>query len=574
MSSSNKKDNKNDSKQTSDRYNILIDIITNNEDISNSNIISNTTTTRIYMVLAVVLCCYFIIIFRLIDVSMIDKDDLTAKQQINFLETTDNERADILDRNGVILATSLPTQSLYARPEQILDGKNNAKLLADIISKYNQDTTELESNILSKLTSAKNFVWIKRHLLPEEYYKIKKLGIPGVYFADDKKRFYPHENSLAHVVGFVDIDGNGIAGIEKYYNDSLVQNNIITLSIDSRIQAIVREKLNEAIIEHEAIGGMAIIMNAKNGELISMVSLPDFNPNGLGIKEHLQHNPDAMFNRSTLGVYEMGSTFKILTIAIGLDINAVKLSDSFNIANPIKLGKYQIHDYNSKKANMSLAEVLIYSSNKGVIQVGYKIGIEKQQEYMRNIGMLSPVQIEMHEVSRPLHVSKKQWSDIYLATISYGHGIAVTGLHTVQAIATVVNGGLLYKPTLLKRTDNSEPIARIFKEETSLKMRRLMRLVVQEGFSKKAEVPGYNIGGKTGTAEKVKHGKYVKKNCNLALFIGGFPIDDPQYILFVAVDEAKPNQKNYGFTTGGMIAAPLAANIIRETAYLLGVEPR
>jgi cell division protein FtsI (penicillin-binding protein 3) len=215
-------------------------------------------------------------------------------------------------------------------------------------------------------------------------------------------------------------------------------------------------------------------------------------------------------------------------------------------------------------------EVLIFSSNRGVGQIGMKIGIQKQQEYLRNIGMLSPINLEISEKSKPMHVSTKQWNDVYLVTISYGHGIAVTALHTVQAIASVTNGGILYQPTIIKQTAQPEGV-RVFKETTSKVMKKIMRRVVEEGYAKKSEVPGYNIIGKTGTSEKVKNGKYMKHNCNLASFCGAFPIDDPQYIIFVAVDEPKPNKLNAGFTTGGWVAAPLAADILRDTGYLLKV---
>ena len=375
-------------------------------------------------------------------------------------------------------------------------------------------------------------------------------------------------------MGFVDVDGNGIAGVEKYYNKGLFENKEITLSIDSRVQAIIRDSLYESVIANEALGGMALVMNANNGEIVSMVSLPDFNPNGFGIGQNIKKKPEVMFNRATLGVYEMGSAFKILTLAMGLDTGAVSLNDSFNVEHPIKVGKYKVKDYSFKKAYLSLPEVLTFSSNIGVIQIGYKIGLENQQEYMRKLGMLAPVNIEMYEVGKPLHVSQKQWNDIYLATISYGHGIAVTGLHSAKAIASVVNGGFLVNPTIIKGSNAETEQVRVFKEKTSKTMRSLMRRVVEEGYSKKADVPGYNVGGKTGTAEKVKYGKYVKKNCNLALFMGAFPIDNPQYVILVAIDEAKPNKNNNGFTTGGWVAAPAAAKIIQNTAHLLGVETR
>lgn len=549
------------------RVNTILNLHTENDDMIFKNSVSQTTIQRLYIVLTVVLISYFIIIFRLIDISIMHDENTP---HLDTFISSERSRGSIYDRNGLILATNLPTKSMYVRPEQITDPKKVATAIAEIMQKYHVDHSKsLTDRIESKIEGGRGFIWIKRHLLPEEYLKIKSLGIPGIYFADDNKRFYPHENDFSHIIGFVDIDQNGIAGIEKNFDIALSEGEDIHLALDSRIQEIVHNQLSQSIADHDALGGMAVMMDVKNGEIISLVSLPDFNPNVLKVGGS-QKSQEAMFNRATLGVYEMGSTFKILTLAIGLDIGAVKLSDSFNVMNPMQLGKYKINDYRFYKANLSLAEVLIFSSNRGIAQVGYKIGIANQQEYMRNIGMLSQVNLEISETGRPIYVNKKQWNDVYLATISYGHGVAVTSLHTVQAIAAVTNGGILYKPTILKQ--NSQPEGRkIFKDSTSVTMRKIMRSVVEEGFGKKADIPGYKVGGKTGTAEKVKNGRYVKKDCNLVLFIGAFPMDDPQYVLLVAVDEPKPNKLNSGFTTGGMIAAPLAGEIIKNSGQILGI---
>ena len=517
---------------------------------------SSDVFKRLYLILALILMSLFIIIIKTLIISQKVNDDFTYHFSI------EQARGNIYDRNGHILAVNLPTKSIYIKPEEVLDINGTATALASVLE------GEKVEQIIQKISFGKTFVWIKRHILPHQQLKIKSIGLPGVYLSDDSKRFYPQENEFSHLVGFVDIDQNGISGIEKSFNTELSAGKDITLSLDLTIQSVIRNKLNQAIINHDALGGMAIIMNAKNGEIISLVSLPDFNPNG----KKLEYNQkDTMFNRATLGLYEMGSTFKILTLAIGLDTGAVKLSDSFNVTQPIKLGKYRINDYKFHKANLSLSEVLIFSSNRGIGQVGMKIGVQKQQEYLKNLGMLSPVDIEIIEKSRPIHVNQKQWNDVYLVTISYGHGIAVSGLHTVQAIASVANGGLLYKPTILKQDSQPDGI-RIFKEKTSHTMRKIMRLVVEEGYGKKANVEGYNLGGKTGTAEKVKNGKYMKNNCNLALFIGAFPIDDPQYVIFVAVDEPKQNKLNAGFTTGGWVAAPLVGEILNDAGHLLGVK--
>jgi cell division protein FtsI (penicillin-binding protein 3) len=546
------------------RINSILNLTTENDDMSSKNAVSRNTVIRLYIVLTIILTSYFVIIFRLVDVSIMH--DPESNSLNTFLHDV-KHRGTIYDRNGLILATNLPTKSVYAKPDQISDIYGVSKAIAEIMQKFSDKPTKsLAERIASKLESARGFVWIKRHLLPEEYSKIKALGIPGIYFADDNKRFYQYENDFAHVIGFVDIDQNGIAGIERKFDEGLSEGKDLYLSLDSRVQEIVHTHLHNTVIEQEALGGMAILMDANNGEIISLVSLPDFNPNASmnGLSS------EAMFNRATLGVYEMGSTFKILTLAMGLDSSAVKLSDTFNVANPLKLGKYKINDYKFHKPILNLSELLILSSNRGVAQVAYKIGIAKQQQYMRNVGILSPVDLEITESAKPIHVSQKQWNEIYLATISYGYGVAVTTMHTVQAIAAVTNGGILYKPTLIKQKSKPDGV-RVFKESTSKSMRKIMRLVVEEGYAKKANVDGYDVGGKTGTAEKIKNGKYIKKNCNFTFFVGAFPISNPKYVIIVGVDEPKPNKINRGFATGGAVAAPLAGLIIRDVGQLLGV---
>lgn len=534
------------------KKNLLLEWQNEADDVSITNAVSRLTIIRLHIVQIGILFAFMIVIIRLLYVSLTTYDE-------HGIVSNHTQRGNIYDSLGHLIATNLPTKSVYVKPYEISNITSTVNALSKILALTPEKISE-------KIRLGKNFVWIKRHIIPNQYIKIKALGMPGVYFTNDSKRFYSHENDFSHIVGFVDIDQNGLAGIESKFNSELMSGQDIHLSLNSRVQSVVRNKLHEAITLNEAIGGMAIIMNANNGEIVSMVSLPDFNPNS----EVLSKNSEAMFHRASLGVYEMGSTFKMLTVAIGLDLGVVRLSDSFNVSNPIKLGKYKINDYKFHKPYLTLAETLIFSSNRGIAQVGYKIGISQQQEYLRKIGMLSPVSVELSEIGKPMHVTNRQWNDVYLATISYGHGIAVTALHTVQAITAVTNGGMLYTPTLLK--SKSQPNGtRVFKDSTSKIMRKLMRSVVESGYGKKADVEGYDIGGKTGTAEKVKNGRYVKKNCNLVSFFGAFPIENPQYVMFVVIDEPKPNKINGGFTTGGMIAAPLAAEILKSTWHLLDI---
>lgn len=536
------------------RVNIILNCLDDNHSTNES--VSDTTSSKTKLLLYFLMICYIFIIVKIINLS------LNPKLTPEIIGSKSQARGNIFDRNGHILAVNLPTKSIYIKPEETIDLDATIRKILEITTGKNNLDNIIKS-LKQRVSSGKKFIWIQRHLLPNIYAQLKLLGLPGVYIINDSKRFYPHENEFSHVVGFVDIDQKGISGVEKEFDNTLANGEDVHLSLDIAVQSTVRFSLNNSISSHEALGGMAVVMDVRNGEVISLVSLPDFNPNGQKID-----NPEAMFNRATLGVYEMGSTFKILTLAIGLDTGSVRITDSFNVSQPIKLGKYLIKDYKFHKANLSFPEVLIFSSNRGVGQIGMKIGISNQQDYLGNLGMLSPVTTEIGEKGKPIHVSQKKWNDVYLVTISYGHGIAVTPLHAVQAIAAVTNGGILYKPTILKQTSQPEG-TRIFQEKTSKIMRKIMRRVVEEGYAKKAEVEGYNIGGKTGTAEKVKNGRYMKNNCNLASFLGAYPIDNPRYVIFVAVDEPKPNKLNAGFTTGGWVAAPLAADILRSAGPFL-----
>ncbi|CAL7962399.1 cell division protein FtsI (penicillin-binding protein 3) [Alphaproteobacteria bacterium] len=523
---------------------------------------------RFNLILIIIICCYVTIALKLVELGISGVGDQVAildmKRNKIVAINGDIARASIEDRNGVLLATNIMTSSIYARPKQFVDKAKAASSISQAIAGIT------EQQLLDKFFVEKEFVWIKRHITPEEQKRVHNLGIPGVYFVPDQKRFYPHENLCSHALGYVDIDGNGLAGIERAY-DSRLKNDASTLqlALDIRVQNIIKEELQHAISLHNAVGGIGIMMDISTSEVVGMVSLPDFNLNKLNKTELKQS-----FNQATLAVNEMGSTFKILTIASALDFGKIAVDEAFDVSQPIKVGKYTIHDYRGKGGVLSVPEILMYSSNLGVAQIARRLGIAKQREYLRKFGMLSPVTFDIGEVGKPLYPNEKRWSDVHLATISYGHGIAVTALHSVQAMAAVVNGGLLHHPTLIKQAENQNgETKRVLSNNTSLMMRKLLRLVVEYGSGKAANVPGYFVGGKTGTVEKVVNGRY-SKHTNIALFMGAFPINDPRYVIFVAIDEAKNNQVNKGFTTGGAIAAPAAGEIIRKTANILDVLPQ
>ncbi|CAG7594131.1 MAG: peptidoglycan D,D-transpeptidase FtsI family protein [Candidatus Midichloria sp.] len=507
---------------------------------------------------------FIAIILRLFDLSFttVEEINLAYKKQLHSQHII--SRADIVDRNGTLLASNIKTASVYAHPKQLIDAKAAAKYLANLKIGLN------EKDLIGKLGSNKDFVWIKRHITPIEQQLIHDLGIPGVYFVKDERRIYPHENLFAHVLGYVNIDGVGIAGIERLYNNELIKLGLesknMQLSLDVRIQTILCSELKNAIDLHSAVGGAGVIMNVNTGEILAMASLPDFNPHNLNnIKK------ESLFNQVALGIYEMGSTFKPFTLAMGLDTNKISLNDAFDVSKPLKIGKFQIHDYKSKGGYLSVPEILMYSSNLGVAQIAKLVGAKAQRDYLNRFGMLREIEENIPGKAKPMFPNERKWSEASLITISYGHGIAVTGIHLAQAMAALVNGGLLYKPTLIRQENtNNIECRRVIKEQTSHAMRKLLRLVVESGSAKRANVEGLLVGGKTGTAEKNKNGRYSKK-LNLAIFAGAFPMNKPEYVIVVMINEAKQNSINYGYTTGGMIAAPVGGNIIRRMAQVLGV---
>ncbi len=475
-------------------------------------------------------------------------------------------RGDITDRNGVLLATTLKTASLFADPSMITEKSEVAHQLVQIFDDLD------EKDVLEKLSQKRRFVWIKRQITPKQQMAVNHLGNPGLDFQYEVRRFYPQENLASHVVGFTDRDGQGLAGIESYFGKQLTQDDQpIQLSIDTRIQDITREALQKTITHFQAIGGAAAIMDTHTGELISLVSLPDFDPHHPGSQASLDQDSNPTFNRGTLGTYEMGSTFKTFTLALALDQAGVKVSDKFDATNAIKVGRFTISDYHPEHRPLTVAEIFQLSSNIGTVRVVQKIGTALHHAFLEKIGLTDTVPIELPERGHPQ--VPNPWRDISSMTIAFGHGMAVTPLHLVHSFNAIVNGGNLIPVTILKQNGEPKEKKRVISEETSQTMRRLLRLVVLEGTGTKAEAPGYVIGGKTGTTEKNKNGHYEKKSL-ISSFISAFPINDPKYVVLVMVDEPKGQKDSYGFATAGWVAAPAVKEIVERAAPILGVEPQ
>jgi cell division protein FtsI (penicillin-binding protein 3) len=501
---------------------------------------------------------FFVIAARLVTVSLLSDG---AEPRLTMLAPAgaEPERGEIRDRNGVVLATNLATASLYANPQQVID-------IDEATSKISQALPDVDPiDLLEKLTSDRSFIWVKRGLTPRQQEAVNRLGLPGFYFQREERRVYPQGNLTAHVVGFADVDNHGLAGIEQSFDETLRQGGRpVTLSIDLRIQNILREELGKAIADFSAIGGAGVLLDIRTGEILGMVSLPDFDPNEAGTA-----GDEARFNRNALGVYEMGSTFKIFNTAMALDAGIVSMNDGFDTRKPIRIGGFTITDFKPKNRWLTVPEIFMYSSNIGSAKMAEQAGTERQQLFMNRLGFFKQVPLELPERGKPIYPS--DWKPINTMTIAYGHGIAVTPLHLISGVAAIVNGGLLRPMTLMKRdSDDPAPGRRIIREETSEKMRQLLRLVVQGGTGKFADVAGYIVGGKTGTADKQK-GRGYSENSRVASFVGAFPMNDPRYAFLIMVDEPKPNEHSHGYATGGWVAAPAVHNIVERVAPLVGL---
>jgi cell division protein FtsI (penicillin-binding protein 3) len=383
-----------------------------------------------------------------------------------------------------------------------------------------------------------------------------------------------------HVVGQVDVDGRGIAGIERQMDQRLRSDNSpLRLSIDSRLQISLRDAVNQAITDFSGIGGAGIVMDVQTAEVLAMVSLPDYDGNDPQSARHCdpelnrRTNICERFNRATAGVFEPGSTFKLMTAAMALETGTVNIWNGFDASRPIRVGRFTIEDYRGKHRWLAFPEILAYSSNIGTAHMASAVGPTRHRDFMNSMGMLRRIPIELPETVTPLAPSANSWRDINTMTIGFGHGIAVTPLHVITGVSALVNGGILRNPSIVAAAGQPRDGVRVVSERTSEIMRRVMRLVVTDGSGRGADVPGYFVGGKTGTAQKTDtHGRYME-NKRIAAFVGAFPMNDPKYAIYVMVDEPSPNARSHGYATAGWVAAPAAGQVIGRIAPILGLAP-
>ncbi len=449
----------------------------------------------------------------------------------------------------------------FVRPRWVTDAKGLTDALSRIFPQIPYD------NLYKRVARKSDFVWVKRRTTPEQAYNANALGEVSVKLEQSHMRVYPQQQLFSHVLGYVDVDNKGISGIEKAKNTLLsTQQQPLYLTLDTGVQHIVRSEMLKVIDATDAIGGVAIVMNVKNGEVVSMVSLPDFNPNAL------QQQGDK-FNRATVGVYELGSTFKIINSALALDSGKVKISDSFDARRPLKVDRFTIHDYHAKNRILDVSEIFIYSSNIGSALMAQKVGTTVQRQMMEKLQFLNRLPIVLPEKSSPLY--PKRWHQTETMTIAYGHGISITPLHLTSAVASLINGGIYRTPKFIKSgTQNENAGHRVVSQQTSEMIRKLMRLNTLEGSGKKSAVKGFVLGGKTGTADKVKQTGGYDEQALIASYIAGFPMHDPKYVVYVMVDSPQAGAfTNNRRPTGGQVAAPTVARIVNRIAPLLGVIP-
>lgn len=514
----------------------------------------NVAKGRILFLMASFVLVFLIIICRLIQVMVIDGKDSTRAYMSVPKATT---RVDIVDRNGTIVATSLPTVSLYACPHEILDFNEAADKISSVFPDINRE------DFFKKIKASKKFLWVKRNLTPSQEQEVLNQGLPGFHFLKTEKRVYPDKNLLSHVIGGTDIDNVGIAGVEKVFDEVLCSSTEpLMLSIDMNIQFAVHDELQKAIKEFHALGGAAIVMEIATGEILALMSLPDFDPN-----KNSDPTSHERFNMATSSAIEPGSVAKIFNTAMALETKRITPFTQYDARFPLKIGRFTIHDFRGKGTFLTVEEILKYSSNIGSAKIALDVGKDKQKDFFKKIGLLDSVSCELAETQHPIY--PRNWSNASSMTIAFGHGIAFSPLHLITVVAGMLNHGLKNNPTLIKRRGESVG-ERIISEKTSKQIAVLMRINVTEGANSRAEVPGYFVGGKSGTAEKLNKGRYSKK-ANYTGFVGAFPMPNPKYAVYLVLDEPQATEKTHGFRTAGWIAAPTAANIIKRIGPMLGV---
>lgn len=520
--------------------------------------------------MSLVFACAFVVLgARLVELGFpADENSQSARL---YTSSTVVRRPDIVDAKGRILATDIQMASLFANPSRIEDVDTTAEQLASVLTDVNPRT------LRKRLTGGGKFLWIARELNPRQQAQIHELGLPGLDFVQEPHRVYPAGATAAHILGHVNVDNRGLAGTEAYIDKRPAKAAVrvrkedkrkpVKLAMDLSVQHAVREELSQAMKLYKSKAAAALVLDVHSGEIIALASLPDYDPNRR--EEALGKN---RFNRVTSGVFELGSVFKMFTTAGALDAGVTSLDKGYDARNPLKVASFTINDFHAKRRWLSVPEIFIYSSNIGSAKMALDLGPERHRAFLEKLGLLERMNTEMGLSAAP--ILPKKWGRLNTMTIAYGHGLSVTPLQMASAAATLVNGGYKVNPTFLTRSREQAQSGskRVVKLQTSDLMRYLFRLNVQQGSGKRADTAGYRVGGKTGTAEKVVNGQYSRTKL-LNSFLGVFPMDAPEYVVLVVLDEPQKVAATGGASTAGVNAAPTVGRIIERIGPMLSVTP-
>ncbi len=511
---------------------------------------------RIRIGVAIFMFALLIGIVRLAEISL-----FSPKKTFGFGSGADPVfRANIVDRNGELMATTLSTYALYARPKYIWNPDETADKL---IHRFPGLDREI---VRARITRTADQVLIKRGLTPREKQDVFHMGMPGLMFQEEPQRVYPRGNLASHVVGFADVDMKGLAGAEKAFNQMLSDPKApdVSLSIDMRVQSALTDELAKGLSHFKAKTNAGIVLNIKTGEILAMASLPDFDPNMPNTS-----SPQNLYNHASMSTYELGSVFKPITMAMALEAGVTNLTETFPVQKPLKVRNKFIRDDHPSKVPLAMPEIMAESSNRGTAMMAIRVGGAGQQKFLKELGLMDRVEFELHESARPQVQS--EWQDITTVTVSYGHGISVTPLALSAAVGALLNGGEYITPTILKRDSVNLPERRrVVDEGTSQTVRDLMRYVATNGTGRNARVKGYDIMGKTGTADKPSGNGYDERRL-VSSFVSAFPYNDPTYLVFITYDEPKAVEGTYGYATAGWNATPTTGRVIERIGPMLGV---
>ncbi|MDO1584503.1 peptidoglycan D,D-transpeptidase FtsI family protein [Rhizobium oryzicola] len=530
---------------------------------------SKQARNRVALIMAGFMCFYCVIGGRLVVYAMKEPENTSSILPPDRLMAS---RPDILDRNGEVLATDIRTVSLFAEPHKIVDPDEVIEKLRTVLPDIDVKST------YSRLSSKSRFQWLRRQLTPKQQSQILALGIPGIGFRPEKRRFYPGGPTASHIIGYVNIDNRGVAGMERYIDTQGLADlasvgmtsdqplEPVHLSIDIRVQAILRQVLVDFIDKFKAKGAGAVVLDANTGEVLAMGSAPDFDPNNPA-----EGGEEGWLNRMSNGTFEMGSTFKSFSLAMALDSGKSKLTDSYDARYPIRIGGFTINDLHGKHSFLTVPEIFQYSSNIGTAKMTDLVSIDYHKDFLTKLGLLTKMHTELPEVAQP--TQPRVWKKVNQITISFGHGVSTTPLQTAVAGAALINGGKLIQPTFLPRTqEQADAVAnQVIKPSTSKDMRWLFEWNGVKGSGRSARVEGFDVGGKTGTADKVVKGRYSREH-NFNAFLAAFPMNNPKYVVLTFIDDPRTEGKTIP-PLAAETAAPMVKEIIRRTAPILGVKP-